>query len=316
MPTFRRRNRDASATGRQPLRSSLANAAWAVEDRVALGLGDFLHRLAEVVRWPFERASYAVENFFVFPIQEETDGWSEPVRYAALGGLALLAAAGVAAGILVSDPSTGGGSEPAARTATRISPPAANPDPRPQVEAAQPVGPHLHGAKPDFGSESGGGVPQSASKEAAATATATKESGVSKVSPKEGGSSSSKGGAEVAGPEAIEVAREFAGAFVLYETGRTDAAVKKTFASTASPQLAQALLKRPPRLPAGVKVPKAKVLNVVSGPKQGDTYNLSVSLLRVGVTSELKLEMQKVPGGQQGGEAKGPAEWLVTDVRG
>ena len=78
-------------------------------------------------------------------------------------------------------------------------------------------------------------MPQSASKEAAATAKATKESGVSKVSPKEGGSSSAKGGAEVAGPAAIEVARDFAGAFVLYETGRTDAAVKKTFAEHRQP---------------------------------------------------------------------------------
>jgi hypothetical protein len=42
-------------------------------------------------------------------------------------------------------------------------------------------------------------------------------------------------------------------------------------------------------------VPKAKVLNVVSGPHQGDTYTLSVSLLRVGVTSELRLDMQRNP---------------------
>ena len=99
------------------------------------------------------------------------------------------------------------------------------------------------------------------------------------------------------GPAAIAVARKFAGAFVLYETGRDTAAVKTAFHATATPELAKALLKRPPRLPADVKVPKAKVLNIVAGPKHGDTYTLSVSLLRVGVTSELRLDMQKTPSG-------------------
>ncbi len=37
------------------------------------------------------------------------------------------------------------------------------------------------------------------------------------------------------------------------------------------------------------------MLNVVAGPHKGDTYTLSVSLLRVGVTSELRLEMQRNP---------------------
>jgi hypothetical protein len=33
----------------------------------------------------------------------------------------------------------------------------------------------------------------------------------------------------------------------------------------------------------------------VAGPHKGDTFTLSVSLLRVGVTSELRLEMQRDP---------------------
>jgi hypothetical protein len=55
-----------------------------------------------------------------------------------------------------------------------------------------------------------------------------------------------------------------------------------------------------------VKVPKAKVLNVVVGPTEGSTYTLSVSLLRVGVTSELRLDMKRDKGGS----------WQVTDVVG
>ena len=55
-------------------------------------------------------------------------------------------------------------------------------------------------------------------------------------------------------------------------------------------QLSQALLQRPPRQPAAVKVPQAKVVNVVAGPSKDGVYPVSVSLLRVGVTSELRLE--------------------------
>ena len=71
--------------------------------------------------------------------------------------------------------------------------------------------------------------------------------------------------------------------------------MRAAFNETATPHLTRELLRRPPRLPAGVEVPKAKVLNVVAGPHKGDTYTLSVSLLRVGVTSELRLEMQRDP---------------------
>jgi hypothetical protein len=105
----------------------------------------------------------------------------------------------------------------------------------------------------------------------------------------------------------MKVARRFAGAFVLYETGRADTGVRTAFGETASPQLARALLRRPPRLPANVKVPKAKVVNIVPGPRHGSTHTLSVSLLRVGVTSELRIDVAQ-------DEKSG--EWQVTDVLG
>ncbi len=109
-----------------------------------------------------------------------------------------------------------------------------------------------------------------------------------------------------AGPAAIAVARDFAGAFVLYETGTSDDSVRKKFGATATPALAKALLRRPPRLPANVKVPKAKVVNVVPAPSNGRVYPVSVSLLRVGLTSELRLEMEQLKGGG----------WRVTNVLG
>ncbi len=48
------------------------------------------------------------------------------------------------------------------------------------------------------------------------------------------------------------------------------------------------------------------MLNVVPGPSKGTVFTVSVSLLRVGVTSELRLEMEKLK--KQG--------WRVTNVLG
>ncbi len=105
---------------------------------------------------------------------------------------------------------------------------------------------------------------------------------------------------------AKRVARHFAEAFVVYETGGADAKVRSSFRRTTTKQLAKALLQRPPRQPAAVKVPQAKVVTVVAGPSKGSVYEVSVSLLRVGVTSELRLAMEQGPGKQ----------WQVTNVLG
>jgi hypothetical protein len=327
MPTLRRRNTDPGSGGRGPLRSSLAHAAWAVEDRVVWGAADVFRGAVEVVRWPFERIAWAVEHWLVWPIQEETALWSRPVRAGALAGAVLLAAAGVAAGILVSNPSSGsGGSSPQILQAEA---PVTAPTPvtpaTPPREVAQATGPILHGSAPGFASEHGGGVSKAeAATEPPAAHVDASGAGAAATGAKSNSNSTAaaeptRAGSEVAGPAAIEVAREFAGAFVLYETGRSSAKVRSVFHQTATPDLAQALLKRPPRLPANVKVPKAKVLNIVAGPKHGDTYALSVSLLRVGVTSELRIDMQKTPVGANGGESSSKAnrpKWLVTDVLG
>src|SRR4051794_36681880 len=101
MPTLPRRNPDPRPGRREPLRSSLADAAWAVEDRVVWGVAD-------AVRRPFEWVVGAVEEWLVWPIQEEAALWSRPVRAAAVAGAMVLAGAGVAAGVIVSDPSGDG----------------------------------------------------------------------------------------------------------------------------------------------------------------------------------------------------------------
>jgi hypothetical protein len=125
----------------------------------------------------------------------------------------------------------------------------------------------------------------------------------------EAGKGSGKG-AGLNGPPAPkaakQVARRFAEAFVVYEIGGIDTGVRKTFGQTSTKQLSRSLLHRPPRQPAGVEVPQAKVVNVVAGPSHGTTYSVSVSLLRVGVTSELRLELEQGVG----------KKWQVTNVLG
>jgi hypothetical protein len=293
MPTLRRRNSETLNGSRAPLRSSLADAAWAVEDRVVWGAADVFRALVEAIR-------------------EEVELWGRPARAAALAGTIVLAGAGVAAGVIVSDPSGGGQAEP---DIVRVTPP---PVPTtPSAKAAEATGgPVLQGSTPSFGEEQGGGVTKA---EAATEPPASQiAANATDVAGEPGGAAAADGGSEVAGPAAIAVARDFAGAFVLYETGRDTTAVKAVFHQTATPELAKALLQRPPRLPADVKVPEAKVLNIVAGPKHGGVYTLSVSLLRVGVTSELRLDMQKTPAGKtgNGSDESDKVHWLVTDVLG
>ena len=308
------------------MRSSLADAAWAVEDRVVWGTAELLRGLLDTVKWPFQRVAWAAENWLIWPIQEETALWSRPVRAAVLGAVIVLAAAGVAAGVIASDPSGSGSGAVAAReVAAPVSkaPPTAAPKTPAAGAAVVAGGPVLHGSQPDFVPESGGGVSKAeAAGEPAAAQAAAGSDAAAGAKPESGAAVRADApGGEVAGPGAIKVARSFAGAFVLYETGRDNARVRTAFHRTATPDLAKALLKRPPRLPANVKVPKAKVLNIVAGPGHGDTYTLSVSLLRVGVTSELKLDMKKTAGKRKasGGapaDAADGSRWLVTDVLG
>jgi hypothetical protein len=118
------------------------------------------------------------------------------------------------------------------------------------------------------------------------------------------------GGPGVVGPVAPKAAkltaRRFAQAFVVYEVGGVDGKVRSEFRHTSTKQLSRALLHRPPRQPAAVKVPRAKVVNVVAGPSKDGVYPVSVSLLRVGATSELRLELEQGVGKQ----------WQVTNVLG
>jgi hypothetical protein len=281
-----------------PIRSSLAHAAFAVEERVVWGGADVLRGIVEVVKWPFERVIWAVERGLVWPLEERTGDWEPPLRALGLAALSLLAAGAGVLGLLWASGSGGGGASPAPEASAPVAAPLVR-QAAPPTTAAAPV---LQGAKPDFADAPQSSVSKSSGASAestAATSEATTEGGstaeVAKSADSSTGDSAGASAVKPAGPPATKVARQFAGAFVLYEIGRKTSQVETTFNQTATPRLAHELLRRPPRQPAGVKVPKAKVLNVVAGPHKGDTFTLSVSLLRVGVTSELRLEMQRDP---------------------
>jgi len=264
---------------------------------VVWGGADVLRGTVEVIRWPFERAVWAIERCFVWPLEERTGDWNPQLRAFGVAVLALLAAGAGVLGLLWASGS-GGGTSPTLRVSAPTAAPIVRQAPRPAHAPAAPV---LRGAKPDFAATQG-----SASKSSGAgaestvgTSDSTAGSGstaeVAKSASPGAGGSAGAAAVKPAGPPATTIARKFAGAFVLYEIGRKTSTVETIFNQTATPRLAHELLRRPPRQPAGVKVPKAKVLNIVAGPHNGDVFTLSVSLLRVGVTSELRLEMQRDP---------------------
>jgi len=197
----------------------------------------------------------------------------------------------------------------------------------PQVQGAEPeerdAAPTLHGAAPTFAAPATGklkgksgksGKPSKSGKSGKpgkptkpGKATKPTKPGKATKPPVKATASSRAGDLNrqgAAGHAALAVAREFAQAFVVYETGGEKETFKAGFDATATAQLTKALMQRPPRQPADGKVPKAKVVNVVAGPSKGKARTASVSLLRVGVTSELRLEVEQDVG----------KKWQVTNV--
>jgi hypothetical protein len=260
-----------------------------------------------------EDLSLALRDRLLWPIEDRLLGLGDRGR-AAVAGAAVVLALGI--GIGGYSLTTSGDSQPAA-----VGPVAAvaerTPHPAPSTPASKPEPePTLHGAAPVFKAPADKGDSQlgdSAAVESPGTATATGANtgnpatdtissspaaraagaSTSSASTSAAGASDSVDGPP-AGPDAVAVARKFAATFVQYETGADEDAVREAFDATATPELTKALMQRPPRQPDGIEVPKAKVLNVVAAPSHGKIYPLSVSLLRVGVTSELRLEMEKL----------------------
>jgi hypothetical protein len=272
-----------------------------------------------------EDLSLALREHVLWPVEDRLLGLSDRGRAAVAGGAVV-----VVLGLGIGAASLGGGSGSTEPVSAPVAvAPEKTPHTLPAEQPAPKPEPTLHGAAPVFepadGQEKVGesqGVESDATGGAAAAAATAANTGnpatdtitstpAAPAARSAGASASKAQTADLpdgppAGPAAIAVARKFADAFVVYETGGDEAEFTEAFKATATPELTKALLRRPPHQPAGVAVPQAKVLNIVPAPSHGTIYPLSVSLLRVGVTSELRLEMEQLK--KQG--------WRVTNVLG
>ncbi len=296
----------------------LRTLAWKVEEAVLWPLGDLLRRGPKTPRlessaaraeasapetieiapelgrgptgWPVSPASTAAAKATSADRGPLSRRFGAPIRETAI----VLATIAIAAGVGVGVATLLGGSEGAPKT------PSASPRPSSDQAAAAGApsaasGPAtLQGVSPDFKASQG-------SQAKGATAAGAQASPLAKTNSKP--SSIPPGLAD--NVAAIKTARAFSGAFVFYEIGKTDAKVRKTFRATATPALARALEDRPPRLPDNANVPTATVKNIVLGTPQGKKLDASVSLLRLGSISELRLTMTRTKGG-----------WAVSEVRG
>ncbi|HEX6780913.1 MAG TPA: hypothetical protein VF125_02660 [Solirubrobacterales bacterium] len=262
-----------------------------------------------------EDLSLAVRDRVLWPLEDRFLGLDDAARAAVAGGAVVLA---LAIGIGGYSLASSGGDSASAPTVAVESDPSPLPAPKP-VPEPEPT-PTLQGAAPVFrGPEQAKASKVDGSKavetEAPTAATASANTGnpatdtiSSNPAAPDAGATASRASVEgpPAGPAAVAVARKFADAFVVYETGGDTGEVRRAFQATAAPKVTKALLQRPPRQPAGLEVPKAKVLNVVPAPSHNRIYPVSVSLLRVGATSELRLEMEQLKNEQ----------WRVVNVLG
>jgi hypothetical protein len=295
---LRRRQINAGPGGRarRALLGIADSARWRLER-----LAQWLARPFERLAWPFERFAWTFERRLAWPLRERSAGLGPSGRIAGAGALVAVAVVAVLAGVLLSE---GNGAESVERTggAPRVA----------VVKAGASAdggsrAPALQGAPPSFGVSKGVGVAKDSTDgsaeaqgaggdEAEASAesgeaAAAETGGEADASAAAGAATASSAKPVPAGPEAMRVARRFSEAFVFYEIGQRPARVKAVFEATATPALTGALEQRPPRLPQRAQVPKAKVVNLVPGPRRGQDYTVSVSLLRVGLTSELRITM-------------------------
>jgi hypothetical protein len=257
------------------------------------GVGVKMLGMIERATWPLRRLGWWFEEKLLWPL---ADGFRAVLRADVRIALGVAAAA---AGVGVAIAAFGGGFGGGEQSTSAASPPSAAAPPAPIAPSATPEAeaerpPALQGVQPDFKSASKGEQSQSTAGSEATSPLAGTNSKPSRI----------PAGASNDAP-ALRVAKQFAGAFVLYEVGKINPKVKRTFARTATPALAKALRERPPRLPASVKVPVAKVKNVVFAARHGRELDASVSLLRLGDLSELRLTL-----------TRRHSAWAVSEVRG
>ena len=257
-------------------------------------------RVAEVVKWPFERVAWAIERGCVWPLRGADRRLERArARRRRRWPLALLAAGAGVLGLRLgvrqrrrSSPTVAGSR--AGRGADRAAGRRSRRPPRPRrsCRARRPT------------SRAEGGRRRRAKSSAEADTDSDKRRRDQRLDRRSGdvrqlGRRRIGAGARRSSRPGRRRSRSPAASPAPSSSTRSAATtpeVRTAFGETATPAADPARCCGGRRAcPADVKVPKAKVLNVVPGPRHGDTYTLSVSLLRVGVTSELRLDMQRDP---------------------
>jgi hypothetical protein len=247
--------------------------------------------------FPLKRLWWFFEKHFLWPIGDSFSraknalSYRSPLAYIGATAMLCVTAGAIAAAVYFyneanqPDPSPTVAEAPAGEETViaPVSPPATVTAP-PSENTGRDT---LDGVVPDFSQGNGSG------KEGSGTGSAATEelpeTVVRPADPPEGGP--------------LKVAYAFAQSFVGYEIGEKRA--RKTIGNSSTPKLARELKSDPPRLPSNGQIPKASVMNVVAGEKDGDRMAVSVSLMRSGATSELRLGMTRADG-----------QWLVSEVRG
>ncbi len=264
----------------------------------------------EEITWPLRRAGWFAEKHILWPLADSFRRISNSFKYrspmAYIGATMLLTLTGAAIAAAVYFHNQAEDSQtplqaqvptnPETVVATTPTPPPTLPS-TPENQAKDED--TLKGVVPNFETSGKSGKSDKSS--------GSNDSGQS--SDGSGGSSSSlpptvvRPSEEPSSPP-LKVAHAFAETFVEYEVGRKG--VAKDFAKTATAKLSKELKADPPRQPSNGKIPKATVMNVVKGKKSGGKLDVSVSLMRSGSTSELRLAL----------EEDNKNNWLVSEVRG
>jgi len=257
--------------------------------------------------WPIRRFYWFLEKHLLWPVADSfkklSSGISRAFRYrsplAYIGATMLLTLTGTAIGAAVYFHNEAKDAETPVTAQVPLEPEtviATTPAPVPVSPVTSPneakADDELKGVVPDFEESSSKSSSNSGSSDS--SSTGNKENALPETVVKP---------ADVPDSPPLKVAHNFAETFVDYEVGKKG--VARNFTRTATTKLSKELRSDPPRQPSNGDIPKATVLNVVQGKKSGDRMEVSVSLMRSGATSELRLALSQ--------EKK---KWLVSEVRG
>ena len=261
---------------------------------------EFEGRTPGGLTWPIRRFYWAVEKRILWPISDSfkrvagSFRYRSPLAYIGATMLLTLTAAAIGAAVYFHNEAKDGETTPVVAevpSETVVEPTI----PTPVTTATPPSDSKpdntLKGVVPDFDKTSGSSKDDNAG--GVASKSAADDPYATVVKPSKAPDS-----------PPLKVAHKFALTFVDYEVGRKGAA--DDFKSIATPKLSKELKQDPPRQPSNGKIPKADVMNVVKGDSTGDSMEVSVSLLRSGATSELRLALEQQKNNK----------WLVSEVRG